>query len=129
VTSDISAILIDAMPALVGCPCDTELPDPRPARFLRVVDAGGPGVRDIVLDEVHVEWEASSTVSPADACDLAGTVQGAFAQLAGAEWSGCWITDASSTRPRWFPDRSDPAGNLPYTPRYTGTATILIQDR
>ncbi|AMS06451.1 hypothetical protein DUY81_14035 [Acidipropionibacterium acidipropionici] len=119
---DIASLLIDVLPGKLDCPVDTEIPDPRPdGRFVRVVDAGGPAIRDWVLDEVQVTWEASSTVSPADAALLALTVRDAFDSLAGTEQDGQWICDVTCTRPRWFPDENR-------IPRYTGSAIILMQN-
>ncbi|VEI04104.1 Uncharacterised protein [Acidipropionibacterium jensenii] len=119
---DISTLLIHVLPGMVGCPVDTEIPDTRPeGRFLRIVDAGGPGIRDWVLDQVQVTWEASSTISAADADELALHVRDVFSKLSGTQQDGQWICDVTCTRPRWFPDENR-------IPRYAGSATILMQN-
>lgn len=120
-TPDVEQALIEGMPGLIGCPVDTQWPETRPGRMLRIVAAGGPGSRSIVLDEATVTWEATSTVSPVDASELARMVRDAFEQMAGTRVGGLWVADSSCTRPRWFPDQDR-------IPRYTGTATLLIQN-
>lgn len=121
-TPDVEQALIDAMPDLVGCPVDTQFPEGlRSGRCVRVVSAGGAQRRSIVLDEATITWEASSSVSAMDCSELARLVRDVFDHMAGTRVGGLWVTDSSCTMPRWFPDENG-------VPRYTGTATLLIQN-
>lgn len=97
----------------------TKVPAPRPARMIRIVDAGGPEITDQVIDWAAVTWEAwAPTETEAEA--LAQQVRDLINAAHGPHGGG-FVTSASSTRPRAFPDE------ITSTPRYVGSARVLLQ--
>lgn len=118
-TADVEAALVAALPPLVGVDVVTQVPRERPAEFVVVVASGGPEVADLVLDEATVAWEAWAATS-VRAAELAGLVRDAFPALVGISVGGVLVTDAGSTRPRWFPDATSGVA------RYVGTGRVLF---
>lgn len=118
--TSVERLLTAALAPVLGVPVVAEVPDPRPARFVRVVAAGGPPVTALVLDRAEVAWEAWAT-RRRDADDLALALRDAITDLAGTEHVGAFVLDASCGRGRWFPDVSGVA-------RFVGTASLLIND-
>ena len=110
------AILAPAIdPAKVG----SQVPEPRPTRFVKVVAAGGPPLRDVVLTEAIITWEASSTAGSVDASTLAGAVRDAFYAAEGTAPSGFQLLKVDCTMPTYYPAEG--------AERYTGTATLLLR--
>ena len=118
-TADIEAALVAELSAALGVLVATQVPDSRPVEFVVLVAGGGPEVRQLVLDEGTIHWEAWAPDS-VRAQALAAGVRDAFEAMSGAQVGSLFVADAGSTRPRWFPD------GLSGTPRYVGTARVLL---
>lgn len=104
---DVEALVIGYLNAALIPPVSSQVPNPRPAAFVRVSLSGGPGFTDGMY-EALLTVEAWSATKPA-ASDLA---RRACAHLEAAP--GFYAT---ATAPRWFPDESN-------QPRYVATAQV-----
>ena len=105
--------------AISAAKVGSQVPEPRPTRFVKVVAAGGPPLRDVILTEAIVTWEASSTVSSGDASTLAGDVRDAFYAAGGTAPAGFQLLKVDCTMPTYYPAEG--------AERYTGTATLLLR--
>lgn len=105
----------------VGVPVMVNPPAERPASFIRVSPTGGPPLRDVVVSEATVAWEAwAETLAAAE--QLAFLVRDTIDSAAeGATRKGVFIAESKSSTPAWFPDESG-------KPRFVGTATIYLHE-
>jgi hypothetical protein len=80
VAPDAKAIVITTLAAVIGSPVVPSVPDPRPARFVRVILTGGPGRRSVVFQDEQVTIDCWDTSTSASAM-LAMLVDGAMYSL------------------------------------------------
>ena len=112
-------LVMEAALAPLGVMVQTKVPSPRPPELIRIVDAGGPEITDEALDWANVTWEVWAK-SEKRAGDLAGEVRDQINHMSG-DYAGAFVTTAKATRPRSFYDE------VSGTPRYVGTARLLVQ--
>lgn len=106
---DVEATLVTLL-TTTGVSVHTRVPNPRPAKFIRVSRAGGSR-RNLIQDQplVIVECWASSSV------DAFAVAQDAWATL-----DATYNRDASLSSPVWFPDPDSTQS------RYQFTAELLV---
>ena len=111
-------VLIEALRPL-GVLVATKVPSSRPAEMVRIVDAGGSEVDQLVVDVADVTWEAWAS-DDVRAAQLALDVRALIDSMSGLV-AGAWVTYATATRPRSFSD------DLSGSARYVGSAQIHFQ--
>lgn len=96
----------------------TEIPDDWDYQkpIVHVVDSGGPGVRDHVMDQRRVTFRVSAP-RRSDAKELADLIREKIHNHTGGQWY--WISDTAA--PAFWPD--DAVGK----PRYVYTARIDVR--
>lgn len=114
---DAEALLVSALASPLGVPVSTDVPNPRPAEFVRVTRVGGAR-RDLVTDLplVVVECWATDETAAADLVRRARAYVFALAQSSvGGEWVRA-VTEVGGVQ--FFPDPESA------TPRYQFTAQL-----
>lgn len=116
---DVEAVVITGLsPGLPDAKVSTKVPNPRPAKLVRVRRRGGPRA-DVVLETALILIECWATAET-DASDLAVLTAGLFAALEGQTVAGHHITHAEILGgPSNDPDPETG------TPRYTLTGQIV----
>lgn len=108
---------------VLGVPVSSQVPNPRPSEFIRVIMQGGSrrnlGEADPV---VIVEAWASSSYA---AMLLAGR---AWSALEGAEWlsADVWVAAHSASLPVDFPDPTSEQARWQFT--YTPTVNMIMEE-
>lgn len=120
VPQDIEAALVSHLGIQLGCLVATRVPNPRPAKHVRVRRTGGRRV-SLVLDNPTVLVECWAETESA-AHDLAGLAGGALAASPGT-WiaDGVWLNAADVSSPVNY---EDPSTRMP---RYQFTASLWLR--
>ena len=118
---DVEAIAVSYLKdSLADTPISTRVPDPRPARFIRVMAVGGSKAR-LNADSVMLTfqcWEATTV----KASELARLARAYVHALAGTDVAGNWVYRVIDVGgPAFAPD---PSTN---TPRYQFTVSIDVK--
>ena len=105
---------------LLGVPVAAEVPNPRPASFVRVVRAGG-NARDLVTDSAVVVFEAWAP-SQLAAGELGRRMAAYVRASAQSDVGGAWIRSVSDVAGLQY--SPDPTSEVP---RYLYTAEVRLR--
>ncbi len=107
---DVEAALVGWLPAAVSpygvdAPVSTQIPNPRPPKFVRLFRTGGPS-RDVVVDDAQVTFECWAN-SDTDAADMALVVRAVILAVANTDAGGDLLYRAREfSGPARLPDES-----------------------